>query len=169
MKYLNICIVLLAMSGFLIAQPVKVVSGVFSSGFVRSESNSNKLGMICALPFVASSKSIENIAEIGFFHKKVKTNSTTEVVSETRSLSILGVYPNPVIDKATVRFSNNNGSSVSFQLTDLNGNVKQVINNLEAGSYVNTYDLSMDNLPSGTYLLKMTSGTELVITKILKI
>jgi hypothetical protein len=169
MKYFKLCIILLALTGLLNAQPAKVVTGVFSSGYARSEGGSKKLEVICCLPFTGISKSVENIAEIGFLFKEAKISSTTDVVDPSITLSIDGVYPNPVTDKATIRFTNNTGSVVNFQLTDLNGNVKQEMNNLEASSSVNSFDLSMGNLTSGTYLLKLVSGSEIVITKIIKI
>lgn len=169
MKYFKLCIILLAFTGLINAQPARVVMGVFSSGYVRSEGSTKKLEIICALPFVGESKSLENKAEIGFLFKKNTSGSTSEVIYPTNSFSIDGVYPNPVTDKATIRFSNITGSPAYFQLTDLSGNVKQEVNTLDASISVNSFDLSMNNLPSGTYLLKMTSGTEIVITKIIKI
>lgn len=75
------------------------------------------------------------------------------------------IYPNPVKDKLTIVFGQNNDVFREIRITDLNGQVKVIKKaNNEA-----TCILNMENLPAGTYVLKINENGIIRSEKLIKL
>jgi hypothetical protein len=67
---------------------------------------------------------------------------------------MLDIYPNPVMENATVSFELTSSSEVSFMVYDLNG---RVIKTLEMGTLPSgpqTVQMNFSDLRTGTYILR---------------
>lgn len=103
-------------------------------------------------------------------------NSLTQGVQQVYEISTLGVddfneikleylvYPNPTIDKLTLKIQNFNNEDLSYQIYDINGRVLK-IDKLKG----NSTTISMRHLPSAIYFLRVVNGQQpLKIFKIIK-
>ncbi|MFO7932782.1 MAG: T9SS type A sorting domain-containing protein [Bacteroidales bacterium] len=72
-----------------------------------------------------------------------------DMESYTRSVS---VYPNPVLDVATVEFENEKGASYSFTLYDLSGRSVRVISDIRNGYF----RFDREGLSSGIYVYRLS-------------
>ena len=71
----------------------------------------------------------------------------------------LDIFPNPVVDQATIRFQLETEALLNFQLLNAQG---QVLQALEQGRYTNgqhQFDWQAGDLPKGIYYLQVTSST----------
>ena len=80
----------------------------------------------------------------------------------------INLYPNPVQDGGTVEFDLASNGDVKIQIFNLSGQVVNQINanNLAAGKNQIAFDAN--DLPRGTYILRLTSGTMSETTKFIK-
>jgi hypothetical protein len=84
------------------------------------------------------------------------------------SNEMFSVYPNPIIDNATISFSLSESKQISLEVLDINGKIKAHIikdKMYPKGSY--TMPLKVKNLGSGIYICKLTSGGNVYNRKIL--
>ena len=81
--------------------------------------------------------------------------------------NVIKVFPNPVMDYAQIEFQGSN-SQVRIDLYDLQGKrvSSPIRGNFNAGNHIQGF--SMKGLPSGTYIVKYTSGTVTQSAKLLK-
>lgn len=96
-------------------------------------------------------------------------NCVTSVNEEFNSLlSIDEIVPNPSNGEFQINFtSKNNLDEISLNIFNTKGELMQFLghfHNINAG--INTYNLSENNLPSGTYYLMITSGINKVSKKL---
>jgi photosystem II stability/assembly factor-like uncharacterized protein len=94
-----------------------------------------------------------------------------ESMIETPGFIELGVYPNPCIDFASIRFSLPVSSSVNLAVFDASGRkIKHLMDGERlAGQYRLGWDLrtgSGHDLPGGVYFCRLDAGTEVSICKI---
>jgi len=103
-------------------------------------------------------------------------NSLAQGVQQVYEISILGiddfneikleyfVYPNPTIDKLTLKIQNFNNEDLSYQIYDINGRMLKM-EKLKG----NNTTISMGYLPSAIYFLRVVSGSQsLKMFKIIK-
>jgi hypothetical protein len=79
----------------------------------------------------------------------------------------LNVFPNPVLDLATVSFDLKNDDNVSFSIMNTNGEiVKSIVKQLPGGEVKTTLDLS--TLAKGNYILMLKTQSAQAFTKLVK-
>ncbi|HNR19377.1 MAG TPA: T9SS type A sorting domain-containing protein, partial [Bacteroidia bacterium] len=66
------------------------------------------------------------------------------------------LYPNPATDISQLVFQTENSGTLQIKLTDLSGRLVKQINEVYMGG-LNVYDLRLDNLPKGLYLVNITT------------
>lgn len=98
----------------------------------------------------------------------VKTRVTVlpgrKVVSEESSSDLptsfaLGNYPNPFNPSTTIRFEMNERGRASLEVFDVSGRRVQVLHEGDLSQGVHEFRFNADNLPSGTYLYRLTTPT----------
>jgi hypothetical protein len=75
-------------------------------------------------------------------------------------------YPNPVVDKLTLRFNLEASSSVSVDIYDITGDKVRSINDNYFSAGKNSMEIDRGNLNSGIYILKLNTGTSNGVMKI---
>ncbi|HRY34096.1 MAG TPA: T9SS type A sorting domain-containing protein [Bacteroidales bacterium] len=71
---------------------------------------------------------------------------------------MIGIYPNPAVNSATIEYSLNEPASVEASLISLTGKVVKEYRHVPGNRGKNTFQLQFDeSLPSGTYFLRLTS------------
>jgi hypothetical protein len=91
-----------------------------------------------------------------------------EIISDVTDLSLadeLEIFPNPVSDRANVRFSLAQATTVEAAVYDVTGRrvLHQNLGNLMAGS--NQFTLETDQLATGVYSLRLSDGNAMEILK----
>ena len=91
-------------------------------------------------------------------------NVEENTLTETLGISI---YPNPIVNNATIKFDLDNSADVSYQIYDLSG---RVVSSVSLGKYPqgsHNVNFSVNNLNAGTYIIKVQTGKTSETTKIL--
>jgi hypothetical protein len=102
----------------------------------------------------------------------ITTNNSDPALSvydlENATIGSFEVYPNPFVDDATIEYSTMKNENVKLEMIDVLGkNVVLFDKYHPEGNYsVNLSEYA--NLPKGFYTLKLTTGSELFIKKIIK-
>ena len=78
----------------------------------------------------------------------------------------LGIYPNPAADVLFVRMEVSESTSISLSITDLLGK-ELIYEEIEYSANNSLYELNIENLPEGIYLLKLDSGSSSVVRKLI--
>lgn len=91
-------------------------------------------------------------------YKLVYGDNIPEIPATVVETNVM-VYPNPAHEQATVKFETEGNADVNYQVFDLTGRIvmQKNLGRMAAGSYeinVNTSDLS-----TGSYILRLTTGT----------
>ena len=91
-------------------------------------------------------------------------NVEENTVANTTEMSI---YPNPIVNDATISFSIEKSAQVSYQIFDLSGRMmmNQVLGNYGQGSHKANFNV--ENLTSGTYIIRVQAGEKVETAKIL--
>ena len=91
-------------------------------------------------------------------------NVEENIVANTVEMSI---YPNPIVNDATISFSIEEAAQVSYQVYDLSGRMmmNKVLGNFGQGSHKANFNV--ENLTSGTYIIKVQAGEKTETAKIL--
>jgi hypothetical protein len=91
--------------------------------------------------------------------------SVVTAIEEAKDINLIcSVYPNPTTDFLTLKVMNYDNENLSYWLYDFNGNLLQ---NKKVED--NECNVSMQNLFSGTYILKVTDNNKVIKTfKIIK-
>ena len=95
-----------------------------------------------------------------------------EIETETNSIGLphisdfqVSVYPNPSNGQFSVKVEVSQSSEVQFEIVDMNG--KTVYNESHpCTTGTNLKDITLQNIAPGTYLMKVKSGCNLVIEKV---
>lgn len=98
------------------------------------------------------------------------TNVGTVALTRGETLTGFGIvqlYPVPVKETATVAINTTKAGVVTAQLFDITGKLAatQTINATEG---FNTFNLSLNNLSAGVYVLTITNGTDIANVKVIK-
>jgi hypothetical protein len=88
-----------------------------------------------------------------------------EMKSEVRSQK-LEVYPNPAHDVITVSIDVRKKSALTLELTDISGRVL-ILENKSAMEGLNTYELGLNHLSKGVYMLEVRTDSEQKKTKVI--
>ena len=88
-------------------------------------------------------------------------------VGETEYINVEKIvsYPNPVIDKLSIRFNLKKENDVTVRLIDITGKelMKRSLGNLSSGSYNESFAIS--EFSSGVYFIEFTLGSEKTVNK----
>ncbi|MGQ7719919.1 T9SS type A sorting domain-containing protein, partial [Melioribacter sp. OK-1-Me] len=89
---------------------------------------------------------------------KLNANNFSEVYSEKYNFSLFKNYPNPFNPATKIRFSLPEASFVTLKVYDVLGReIKELVNEVKpSGEY--EVEFNGSNLPSGTYVYKLTAG-----------
>ena len=95
----------------------------------------------------------------------VDSQDAEKIASEESSTTVLSNSPNPFNPTTTIRFTVEQSAQVNLTVYDLTGReVHQLVNGYtNAGNHEVTFDAS--NLPSGTYLYRLTTPESQVVQK----
>ena len=97
-------------------------------------------------------------------------NTTTESIEENTTMvnSLeLNIFPNPVETEATINFNIEESTMVSYQIYDLSG---RMVQNATLGNYgqgTHSVKFNVENLKTGSYIVKLQAGTVSSTSKIL--
>ena len=89
-------------------------------------------------------------------------------VEDQPHIATMQVYPNPVSDKAVVRYQLMEASPVAITIMDMMGRVvmQQVFSNQSAGLHIE--ELDMARFPAGVYLCRLQTAKGMETTKLVK-
>lgn len=90
----------------------------------------------------------------------------TNVATAPMSLSL---YPNPVVDNATISFTLPQTGNVKLKVYDMTGKLMKVLDIANMTKGYHTYTFDCNNINKGTYFLQMISGTESASAKFVKL
>ena len=94
------------------------------------------------------------------------TKPTTKEKNE-KTLTVLKIYPNPVVEQLNINLRLEKETSLSIKITDLLGNEVVTLANerVQHGEHTKTYNVPT-KLNAGIYFLRIVAGGEPVIRKI---
>ncbi len=96
-------------------------------------------------------------------------SSSTETILVTTELNLnlawTSIGPNPVVDVTQVNFTSSNDQKTALEVVDMNGRVISH-KNIDAFRGNNRYQLDMNNIPSGSYIIRL-SNREGALTKLI--
>ncbi len=94
------------------------------------------------------------------------TMGATEVQEFNALVSNLNVFPNPASSNPTVDFSISESNNISVIVTNVVGQtvVTKNLGQLSAGDH--TFNLDASNLQNGMYFVKLTNGTDNIVTSV---
>jgi hypothetical protein len=81
----------------------------------------------------------------------------------------LSLYPNPVVDNATISFTLPQTGNVKLKVYDMSGKLMKVLDIANMTKGYHTYSFDCSNINKGTYFLQMISGTESASAKFVKL
>jgi hypothetical protein len=85
---------------------------------------------------------------------------TSTGLAETSEQSSLTVFPNPVSSTVNLSYSLNRSDLITISLVDLQGKtIAQLLNSNQAAGK-NHFSFSTHDIPDGSYLLKVSAGTD---------
>jgi len=155
--------------------------GVYSTSDIYAETpewaSENRNGMEIVPVFKIRQQQFDNNAEFGIENHGViyaatfgrgaftsdtfasKGGSSSSKLTETSNIDVK-ITPNPVSDVATIRFNMANKSNIGFQIYDLQGKLVKTINLSNQPAGTNELSIDASALGAGTYLIRMTAGTQ---------
>jgi arylsulfatase A-like enzyme len=101
--------------------------------------------------------------------KEQLANATNvaEIAPSATQIKLFGNMPNPFSQRTTISFSIPDNGPVQLSVTDLSGNVVQVILNQTLPIGFHNYDFDAGLLPSGVYLIRLNFNSQLAVQKII--
>ena len=78
------------------------------------------------------------------------------------------VYPNPTSSKTELVFKLESTQNINYSLKDIAGNSLLIQENVLCMAGENTFDISMQDMPMGLYILHLKIGEKVYMQKILK-
>jgi len=92
------------------------------------------------------------------FSTKGATGTAPSIIAET-NINV-DVYPNPVVNTAQINYTLDKGGDVEFQVFDLQGRMVKLVtlSNQSAGDA--QYNLEVEDLKSGSYLIRMNANKQ---------
>lgn len=104
------------------------------------------------------------------YHIYASTENTTKSATKEKNektLTVLKIYPNPVVEQLNINLRLEKETSLSIKITDLLGNDVVTLANerLQHGEHTKTYSIPA-KLNAGIYFVRIVAGGEPVIRKI---
>jgi photosystem II stability/assembly factor-like uncharacterized protein len=93
-----------------------------------------------------------------------KSGTSSSRLAETSNIDVQ-ITPNPVSDQAVIRYSTENSSDVDFRIYDLSGKLVKSIKLTSQPAGSNEVSINASELGTGTYLIRMTAGTQQASSK----
>lgn len=101
--------------------------------------------------------------------EKTEMGVLSSVKNRNSNVVEASVYPNPIIDKATVAFTlKQNQNNLQMRVTDLSGKTVWQTAGLSGNEGLNIFNLPRLNLPKGMYLLSIGTGANLTTLKMMQ-
>lgn len=101
-----------------------------------------------------------------FYIDDINITSTNVGINEVSNVNFFDVYPNPVQDNGSVKFTMKESEHVKITLTDLNGRVIQQISDETFNQGEHVVSFSTAELASGLYLVTVDDGTSKQVKKL---
>ncbi len=98
----------------------------------------------------------------------VNSNSAVTGVNDLKEIQVLGVYPNPVLDKTSINVTMKQSTKLAMVLTDINGRTIQN-RNLELATGPNEIKLDLSQQAAGVYLVNLTNESSKKIVRLVKV
>jgi Leucine-rich repeat (LRR) protein len=110
---------------------------------------------------------IEEAPVTNTFTAIVSRAGGTRLITPATSGSLLtAIQPNPASNETDVRYTVAEQSSISLEVLDMQGQVVKRIRSGEAAAGEYTTRIRISDLPSGTYLVRLTTNTEVLTEKL---
>lgn len=95
------------------------------------------------------------------------TNNSSNKEKNGKTLTVLKIYPNPVVEQLNINLRLEKETNLSIKITDLLGNEIVTLANerVAYGEHTKTYNIP-SKLHAGIYFLRMVAGGEPVIKRI---
>lgn len=97
----------------------------------------------------------------------VNPQTVTAVTDPQLSQGLLHLFPNPTADNMQVQLNLSTTANGSLLLCDLNGNILKQLASGALNAQAN-YTLTLENYPTGLYILKLSTDQGTVVRKIVK-
>ncbi|NQX85226.1 MAG: T9SS type A sorting domain-containing protein [Flavobacteriaceae bacterium] len=128
----------------------------FNDGYTSSENNP-----VHVYNTIGDFEVTLSITACGRTHEITKTVSISNLSINNNTLSAIKIYPNPARDYIIIQGKTNENASASLYTI-----FGQKVKHFET---ISAYPLSINNIASGTYILKISSGNSSHTTKLLKL
>lgn len=89
-------------------------------------------------------------------------------IEKDLAINPLTVYPNPFADKIQIEFAASSDQWTRIELLNANGQVMDVLQGNQSNRRETNPSFSTTNLPSGLYLIKITTAEEVIIKQVMK-
>jgi len=123
----------------------------YTAGFFRGTASFG------ATPLTSTGGTETFVAKLGD-----NVTSDPEIGYDFRSISL---YPNPISNHITIRYSLKEENHISFKVYNINGQLTNTLleKNIQPGDY--SYTWNCQNIPPGVYFLKIKAGSEEQVIK----
>ena len=95
-------------------------------------------------------------------------SSSVHELNQAAGTSLLDVYPNPFVERTTVRFTSG-GGRVLIQLFDEQGQLMRTLHHRETPAGTHTLDVDLGPLPVGVYYCRLQEGARQQLKHLLKV
>ncbi|MCG8578071.1 MAG: T9SS type A sorting domain-containing protein [Flavobacteriales bacterium] len=89
-------------------------------------------------------------------------------LNPTKFIPNINIYPNPMQDNGTIEFDLQSDSDVTVQIFNLQGQMVRVINEKGMSQGKNNLTFGASDLPSGTYIVRLSAGEMVETSKFIK-
>jgi hypothetical protein len=159
--------VLLVVLSPAIAHGQQAVVTAFGNGGGPTASPDFQMTVLVGQTFIGQSIGPTQSVHYGFWLAEEDLVATSPVANEwdgtipegpPSKLTLEPNYPNPVSSRTTVRFGLPEVESVQLTVIDALGRVVRLTRNEESPAGWHTVHVATDNLPSGTYFIRLDAG-----------
>ncbi len=111
---------------------------------------------------------LEGVSDFGnnlFIDDIFVYSDATQGINDNK-LNSVSIYPNPVKDVATIKFSNETEATYTVNVTNIFGQIVKSVNYGSIGTGTYTKSLDVSDLAAGIYMVEIKSGSKNMIQKI---
>ena len=134
-------------------------------GFIKGNGNSNQVQnylFVDARPYAGTS--YYRLVQVNLDGKR--SPSKWYSVMRGKSVFEMQVYPNPATDKVSLELQGNAGNQVSVSIYNLTGQVMQAQNINLTTDGTSVYELNIQNLPQGVYMVQASSKNQIRVLRL---